>query len=164
MSVVGGTALSIFSPLSLSAAVLFFGAAGEIVSIVSGGRNGQLEMLIGLLAAPVGIYVLRSVVMMYVRADTPELQGEAVGSMGILTVSIPETLTGEVTYTLNGQRCSSAAREVQGRTLPRGARVIIERKVHGIAYVSAIDPLDQVSPASPLPGPETTSDLSPPER
>jgi hypothetical protein len=60
---------------------------------------------------------------------------DLVGVMGRLSSSIREGGTGEMIFSQAGTRRASSARSVDGKTIPRGAQMVMIRYERGIAYV-----------------------------
>jgi hypothetical protein len=97
----------------------------------------------------IGTALVRALMAAFLRADTAPLSAGAEGALGELTAAIRPDGPGEVLYTLEGLHRSAAARSLDGAPLPRGTRVVIVRRERGIAYVTPIDPLEQLAPAAP---------------
>ncbi|HKV26343.1 MAG TPA: hypothetical protein VJN93_17230 [Candidatus Acidoferrum sp.] len=57
------------------------------------------------------------------------------GTLGTVSMPIRENGTGEVLFEQNGSRRSAGARSEDGKSLPKGAEVVISRYENGIAYV-----------------------------
>ena len=68
------------------------------------------------------------------------------GTLGRVTVTIPEAATGEIVYTQAGSRKTAAARGAGGQAIAKGTEVVVMRYERGIAYVR---PWDQVAEDHP---------------
>jgi hypothetical protein len=56
------------------------------------------------------------------------------GTLGRVTVTIPEHGTGEIVYTQAGTRKTVAARAADGAGIPKGTEVVVLRYERGIVY------------------------------
>ena len=160
-----GWTLSWLSPLTLAAGALWFGGAGLLAEGLLPAAASRVAVLLAVVAAVLGAAFVRAAMAAFVRASTSPLQGSAVGTVGTLSAPIRDDAPGEVIYTLEGLRCSAAARSVDGTPLPRGTTVVIVRREQGIAWVEPLDPLAALNqPSAPARAPDRTqqSDLSPP--
>jgi membrane protein implicated in regulation of membrane protease activity len=164
LAVALGWTLSWLSPLTLAAGALWFGGAGLLAEGLLPAAS-TVAVLLAVVAAVLGAALVRAVMAAFVRASTPPLHGDAVGAVGTLSAPIRVDAPGEVLYTLEGLRCSAAARSVDGTPLPRGTTVVIVRREHGIAWVEPLDPLAALNQQSvPARASDRTQhgDLSPP--
>jgi membrane protein implicated in regulation of membrane protease activity len=160
-----GWTLSWLSPLTLAAGALWFGGAGLLAEGLLPAAASTVVVLLAVVAAVLGAALVRAAMAAFVRASTPPLHGDAVGAVGTLSAPIRVDAPGEVLYTLEGLRCSAAARSVDGTPLPRGTTVVIVRREQGIAWVEPLDPLaalNQQSATARAPDRTQQSDLSPP--
>ena len=165
LAVALGWTLSWLSPLTLAAGALWFGGAGLLVEGLLPAAASALVVLLAVIAAVLGAALVRAAMAAFVRASTPPLHGAAVGAVGTLSAPIRVDAPGEVIYTLEGLRCSAAARSVDGTPLPRGTTVVIVRREQGIAWVEPLDPLAALNQQSaPARASDRTQhgDLSPP--
>jgi membrane protein implicated in regulation of membrane protease activity len=165
LAVTLGWTLSWFSPLTLAAGALWFGGAGLLAEGLLPAAASVVAVLLAVVAAVLGAALVRAAMAAFVRASTPPLHGDAVGAVGTLSAPIRVDAPGEVLYTLEGLRCSAAARSVAGTPLPRGTTVVIVRRDQGIAWVEPLDPLAALNQQSaPARAPDRTQhgDLSPP--
>ncbi len=128
--------------LNLPAVLAFltwFGAAGYVL-----GRWGVPEVLAAVPAVVFGAAagLLMTRLLEKIRAGERVLDPadyRLPGTIGRLTVGIPENGVGEVVFTKAGARRSEAARADDGRALARGAEVVITSYEHGIATVQPWD-------------------------
>jgi membrane protein implicated in regulation of membrane protease activity len=160
-----GWTLSWLSPLTFAAGALWFGGAGLLAEGLLPAAASTVAVLLAVVAAVLGAALVRAVMAAFVRASTPPLHGDAAGAVGTLSAPIRVDAPGEVLYTLEGLRCSAAARSVDGTPLPRGTAVVIVRREQGIAWVEPLDPLAALNQQSaPARAPDRTQqgDLSPP--
>src|SRR5437763_3126491 len=167
LAVTLGWTLSWLSPLTLAAGALWFGGAGLLAEGLLPAAASTVAVLLAVVAAVLGAALVRAAMAAFVRASTPPLHGDAVGAVGTLSAPIRVDAPGEVLYTLEGLRCSVAARSVDGTPLPRGTTVVIVRREKGIAWVEPLDPLAAITQQSaPARAPDRTQtqqgDLSPP--
>ena len=165
LAVALGWTLSWLSPLTLAAGALWFGGAGLLAEGLLPAAASAVAVPLAVVAAVLGAALVRAAMAAFVRASTPPLHGDAVGAVGTLSAPIRADAPGEVLYTLEGLRCSAAARSVGGTPLPRGTSVVIVRRERGIAWVEPLDPLAALNPQSaPARPPDRTQqgDLSPP--
>jgi membrane protein implicated in regulation of membrane protease activity len=165
LAVALGWTLSWLSPLTLAAGALWFGGAGLLAEGLLPAAASTVAVLLAVVAAVLGAALVRVAMAAFVRASTPPLHGDAVGAVGTLSAPIRLDAPGEVLYTLEGLRCSAAARSVAGTPLPRGTTVVIVRREQGIAWVEPLDPLAALNQQSaPARAPDRTQhgDLSPP--
>ena len=165
LAVTFGWTLSWLSPLTLAAGALWFGGMGLLAEGLLPAAASVVAVLLAVVAAVLGAALVRAALAAFVRASTPPLHGDAVGAVGTLSAPIRVDAPGEVIYTLEGLRCSAAARSVDGTPLPRGTTVVIVRREQGIAWVEPLDPLAALNQQSaPARAPDRTQqgDLSPP--
>jgi membrane protein implicated in regulation of membrane protease activity len=165
LAVALGWTLSWLSPLTLAAGALWFGGVGLLAEGLLSAAASTVAVLLAVVAAVLGAALVRAVMAAFVRASTPPLHGDAVGAVGTISAPIRVDAPGEVIYTLEGLRCSAAARSVDGTPLPRGTTVVIVRREHGIAWVEPLDPLAVLNQQSaPARASDRTQhgDLSPP--
>ncbi|HKO23801.1 MAG TPA: hypothetical protein VJY65_03565, partial [Chloroflexota bacterium] len=165
LAVALGWTLSWLSPLTFAAGALWFGGVGLLAEGLLPAAASTVAVLLAVVAAVLGAALVRAVMAAFVRASTPPLHGDAVGAVGTLSAPIRVDAPGEVIYTLEGLRCSAAARSVDGTPLPRGTTVVIVRREQGIAWVEPLDPLAVLNQQSaPARAPDRTQqgDLSPP--
>ena len=165
LAVALGWTLSWLSPLTLAAGALWFGGAGLLAEGLLSAAASTVAVPIAVVAAVLGAALVRAAMAAFVRASTPPLHGDAVGAVGTLSAPIRVDVPGEVIYTLEGLRCSAAARSVDGTPLPRGTTVVIVRREQGIAWVEPLDPLAALNQQSvPAGASDRTQqgDLSPP--
>jgi membrane protein implicated in regulation of membrane protease activity len=165
LAVTFGWTLSWLSPLTLAAGALWFGGAGLLAEGLVPAASGTVAVPLAVVAAVLGAALVRAAMAAFVRASTPPLRGDAVGAVGTLSAPIRVDAPGEVIYTLEGLRCSAAARSVDGTPLPRGTNVVIVRRERGIAWVEPLDPLaalNQQSATARAPDRTQHGDRSPP--
>lgn len=133
-SIVGWT-LSWLSPLTLSAALLWFGGAGLLT------ESTPLALPTAIVAAIAAAWLVRALMDTLAASSTAPLALTAEGAIGTVNATIRAGGTGEVIYTLEGLHRSMPARSVDGISIPRGASVVITRSASGIAWVEPLDPL-----------------------
>jgi membrane protein implicated in regulation of membrane protease activity len=121
---------------SVLAALAWFGAAGYVLS-----HLGDLAMpavvLGALLAGAIGWYLIARflgvVLAGQTRLDPADYRLE--GTVGEVTVRVPDHGTGEVVFSKAGLRRSEAARGLDGAAIPRGTEVVITHYADGFATV-----------------------------
>jgi membrane protein implicated in regulation of membrane protease activity len=133
--------LPIMNLSSLMAFLMWFGAAGYVLDRFAG-LPLALALVGGAAAGLSGAFI----VALFLRAI---LKGEKVmdprdyrkeGTLGRVSVTIPEGGTGEILFTMAGTRRSEAARSVDGRAIARDTEVVVIEYERGIA---AVEPWDQ---------------------
>jgi membrane protein implicated in regulation of membrane protease activity len=134
-----GWTLSWFSPLALSAALVWFGGMGLIT------EGSRLSVVFAVIAAVVAAAIVRAVMDAFVRASSAPLRLTGEGAIGTVNSAIGPNSTGEVLYTLEGLHRTAPARSADGHSLPRGTEVVITRREKGIAWVEPLDPLTEES-------------------
>jgi hypothetical protein len=125
------------SPLTIAAAALWFGGIG----LLTEGALGALSLVLAIIAAVLGAFLIRSLMGALIRASTPPLESGAEGALATVNATIRPGDTGEVIYSLEGLTRSAPARSLDGTTIPRGVSVAIVKRDHGIAWVAPIDGL-----------------------
>lgn len=128
--------LSWLSPLTLAAALLWFGGAGLLT------ESTPVALPIAILAAIVAAWLVRTLMASLASSSTEPLALTAEGAIGTVNAAIRAGGTGEVLYTLEGLHRSMPARSVDGTPIRRGASVVITRSAGGIAWVEPLDPLE----------------------
>ncbi len=136
-----GPAAGAFNMGTLSAFLLWFGAAGYLITrfetwwfvwalVIAG--------LLGLVGASLVFWFIARVLM---RGDIPldPADYEMIGVLGQVISPIREGGTGEMTFSQQGRRSASPIRSEDGKAIPKGAEVIVTRYEKGIAYVRGFD-------------------------
>ncbi len=126
--------LSWLSPLTVAAALLWFGGAGLIAESSLAG----FAVLPAAVAALVGAFLLRSMMRLLVEAATPPLEQGAEGALATVNATIRPDAAGEVIYSVEGLTRSSPARSLDGMTIKRGESVAIVKSSQGIAWVAPL--------------------------
>jgi membrane protein implicated in regulation of membrane protease activity len=133
----GGSQISWFNASSAMAFLAWFGGTGYLLS-----RHSHLLAVVSLLIAAfaglvAGWVVFRFMVKLVSSTDSPMRSEDyrMEGSLGTLSLPIRENGTGEIIFSLAGVRRCAGARTDDGKTIERGAEVVIERYEKGIAYV-----------------------------
>jgi hypothetical protein len=121
---------------SLLGFLTWFGAAGYVLERFA--ALALVVVLVGaLLAGAVGWYLITRFLML-ILAGEREMHLEDYrleGTLGRLTIGIPEGGTGEVVFSKAGARRSEAARALGGVSIPHGTEVVITSYVNGFATV-----------------------------
>ena len=125
------------SGTSIATFITGFGAGGTVAHY-----HFEWSLLSGLLAASVTGMVLAGAAfavleMLFSRtqAGSEFAVGDAVGRVAEVITSIATGATGEIAYSVKGQRERAAARAVDGAEIAKGRSVVIERFVGATAYV-----------------------------
>jgi membrane protein implicated in regulation of membrane protease activity len=119
----------LFSPLALAT---LFGATGGFGLIAKSGFgvSDSMSLLIALPAALATAYAVTYASWRVTRSSVGSSEirtRELVGAPGEVVTPIPQGGVGEVAVVVGGQRFSSAAREVNGAAIARGAEVVVRR-------------------------------------
>ena len=131
-----GAHLSWFNASTAMAFLAWFGGTGYLLT-----RHAHLVALASLAISAVAGVVAGAVVfkfMVKLMQSDPPLKSEDYRIEGnIATISMPirENGTGEIIFSLAGARRCAGARCDDGKSLEKGAEVVIERYEKGIAYV-----------------------------
>lgn len=133
----GGPHLSWFNASTGMAFLAWFGGTGYLLtrhSSLVGLLILGLSTLAGLAA---GWVVFRFMVKLMGSQDEPMKSEDSriEGAIGTVSMPIRANGTGEIIFSLNGVRRCAGARSDDGKTLDKGAEVVIERYDKGIAYV-----------------------------
>jgi membrane protein implicated in regulation of membrane protease activity len=114
----------------------WFGAAGFLLLKLSDWALPAV-MLGALIGGSVGAYLVARYLRLVLKGervmDPADYRLE--GTVGQLTISIPQGGTGEVVFSKAGTRRSEAARSLGGLPIPRGTEVVITEYVSGKAIV-----------------------------
>ena len=133
----GGVHISWLNASSMMAFLAWFGGTGylltrhsNLLALVSLG----ISILTGLFA---GWVVLRFMVKLAQTNDAPMSSEDrrVEGALGTVSMTIRESGTGEIIFSLGGSRRCAGARSDDGKPIEKGAEVLIERYEKGIAYV-----------------------------
>lgn len=132
----GGTApapfhFPFFSPLALATLFAAVGAYG-LIALHGFGTGEGMSMALAVPAAFATAYAVTYVswrVISGSRATSAIRLDQLVGVTAEVITPIPAGGLGEVAALVQGQRFAGAAREAEGRELPRGARVTVKAMV-----------------------------------
>lgn len=131
------------------------------------GPLGKAAVIVAILAALLGAWIVRSTTGLFVRASTAPLQLTGEGAVATVNAAIRADAPGEIIYTLEGLHRSVPARSIDGSAIPRGAAVIVERREGGFAWVRPLDgsaELDLAEGALPTAGPNGAAEADEPGR
>lgn len=126
-----------FSPSTIAAFLLWFGAAGYLLGRFAGWRL----LAVVAVAAFCGIMGATIVFLFFARVliagDRPldPADYELVGVLGQLSTNVRPDGTGEMIIAQQGRRCGIPVRSESGALLERGVEVVVTRHENGIAYV-----------------------------
>ncbi|HET7107072.1 MAG TPA: NfeD family protein [Candidatus Acidoferrum sp.] len=133
----GSAQLSWLNASTLLAFLAWFGGTGYLLT-----RHSRLvgllilavSTLAGLMA---GWSVFRFMFKLVSSEDLPMTNEERriEGAIGTVSMPIREGGTGEIIFPIGGVRRCAGARAEDGKTIEKGAEVVIERYEKGIAYV-----------------------------
>lgn len=133
----GSTELSWLNASTLLAFLAWFGGTGYLLT-----RHSQLVGLLILAVSAVaglmaGWSVFRFMFKLVSSEDLPMTNEERriEGAIGTVSMPIREGGTGEIIFPIGGVRRCAGARSEDGKTIEKGAEVVIERYEKGIAYV-----------------------------
>jgi membrane protein implicated in regulation of membrane protease activity len=131
-----GQALPLLNGSSLVGGLTWFGAAGYVLTRLAG--FSVPAALVGAIAVgALGWYLVARFLGLILRGevemDPTDYRLE--GTVGRLSVAIPSGGTGEIQFDKAGTRRSESARATGGRSLPRGAEVVITSYADGFATV-----------------------------
>jgi hypothetical protein len=118
-----------------------FGGGGTIAHyVLELGRLGSIGIatVSGLLLAGAAFGVL-DLIFKHTQAGAEYEGHEVIGRDAEVITGIPEGGTGEVAYTVRGQREQASARSVAGTAIPRGRLVVIEKMSGSTAWVRPKD-------------------------
>lgn len=128
--------LPLLNASSALGALTWFGAAGYLF-IRLGGWALPLVLLGAIAVGALGWYLVARFLQLILRGevemDPDDYRLE--GTIGRITVSIPEGGTGEIVFSKAGSTRSEAARAVGGVAIGRGAEVVITSYAGGFAMV-----------------------------
>lgn len=138
----GGHAGGAFNMGTIAAFLLWFGAAGYLIT-----RFETWWFLWGLIAAGIlGLFgasmVFWFIAHVLMRSDIPmdPADYDMIGVLGRVTSPVREGGgTGEMTYSQQGRRCGAPIRSEDGKEITKGTEVIVTRYERGIAYVRGFD-------------------------
>jgi membrane protein implicated in regulation of membrane protease activity len=128
---------SVLNFATITAFLAWFGGIGFLLSAFSGFWQVVIFILAvagGAAGAAVIFWFLFKVLLAHDRSLSA-FDYEMVGVLGQLTSAIRDGGTGEMSFSQEGVRRSSAARSEDGRAIPKGADVFVTRYEKGIAYV-----------------------------
>jgi membrane protein implicated in regulation of membrane protease activity len=148
----------IVNPATMAAFLTWFGGTGYLLIHVN-----HVVVLVGFalatLAGAVGgtlVFLFVGKVLMRDDGETDPLEYEMVGVLANVSSPIRAGGTGEIIFTQQGARRSSAARHEGGESLSKGEEVVVLRYEKGVAYVRRWDELATAATGKPE---EKTNDL-----
>jgi membrane protein implicated in regulation of membrane protease activity len=131
-----GDRFPLLNASSVVGALTWFGAAGFVLQTL-GDMALPIVIVGALLAGAVGWYLVARFLAFVLKGeremDPDDYRLE--GTVGQVTVSIPQGGTGEIVFSKAGARRSEAARGLGGAAIPRGSEVVITRYADGFATV-----------------------------
>ncbi len=140
-SLKGSAQLSWLNASTLLAFLAWFGGTGYLLS-----RHSRLVGFLILAVSTVagliaGWSVFRFMFKLVSSEDLPMTNEERriEGAIGTVSIPIRDGGTGEIIFPIGGVRRCAGARTEDGKTIEKGAEVVIERYERGIAYVRRWD-------------------------
>ena len=129
-----------FHPISGTTAATFitgFGGGGIVAHYLLewGFLPGILTATLSGLVLAAAAYGVMELIFKQTQAGSEYGVHEAVGRDAEIITAIPEGGTGEVAYVVRGQREQGAARSADGKAIPRGRPVVIEKVAGQTVYV-----------------------------
>jgi membrane protein implicated in regulation of membrane protease activity len=132
----GHAGLPLLNGSSLVGGLTWFGAAGYVLTRVSG-FSLPLALISALAVGALGWYLVARFLGLILKGEVEMNPADyrLEGTVGRVSVAIPSGGTGEVQFEKAGTRRSESARTAAGRSLPRGAEVVITAYADGFATV-----------------------------
>ncbi len=126
-----------FSPATIAAFLLWFGASGYVLLRLEDWRLIAVlgvATLCGVAGAGIVFWFFARVLL---ASEKPLDQADydMTGVLGRLSSNVRPDGTGEMIFTQQGRRCGVPVRSESGEPLERGVEVIVTRYESGIAYV-----------------------------
>jgi membrane protein implicated in regulation of membrane protease activity len=121
--------LKSLSPISIAAFVTAFGGFG-LIATLGLAWNGVASVIVAVVGAI--IVALLSHFLFFYLFIAPQVSSaltdhDILGHIGEVTAPIPGTSVGEIAFVSMGERHTATARSADGKDIPRGALVKIER-------------------------------------
>lgn len=138
----GSVAVSPISPIVISTFITSFGGAGivsRVVFDVSGPVSLLYATLVGVALAGI-MFLFYSKFLIASQGSSEVHVARLVGLTAEVTVSIPETGTGEIALVAGGSRVTYPARSSQRVAIQRGVLVTVDQMLGSIALVSPKPP------------------------
>jgi membrane protein implicated in regulation of membrane protease activity len=132
----GHHGLPLWNVSSLLAFLMWFGAAGY-AAVNWLGLAAPLALIPAIGVGLAGAALLSAFLRFALRGETVMKPADyrIEGTIGRVTVSIPEGGTGEIVFSKGDRRRSEGARSLDGRPIPRGEEVVVVEYERGIAVV-----------------------------
>jgi hypothetical protein len=151
----GGThGISAVNGFTITAFLSWFGGAGYLLHHYSV-FVAPIILLLSVLSGIAGAALLWAVLFKVLLPRERVLSTEDTEMIGVLAQVSDSIRTGdgigEILFSQTGARRCSAARSEDGRSIERGAEVVVMRYERGVAYVRRFDELSD-DPANNLPG------------
>lgn len=130
-----------FSPLALATIFASFGGYGLAALFglkVSDGASLAIAAPAALVTAYAVTYLAHRVIVTS-RGSSQIQLAQLIGASGEVTVPIPADGVGEATVMVGAQRFSAPARDIQGRGIPRGTTVTVQRMTGSTMMVARSD-------------------------
>lgn len=125
------------SGTTIATFVTGFGGGGTVAHYLfelSLGGSLAVATTTGVLLAAAAFFILE-LIFKHTQAGSEFAVGEMVGREGAVITAIPADGTGEVAYTVKGQRESAPARSHDGTAIAKGRQIMIEKVVGSTLYV-----------------------------
>ena len=143
MHAAGGSVVSPFNFVTMTAFLAWFGGTGYLLTRYSGLWVG-IALLVSILSGLIGggvVFLFLSKVLISSEEDMDPADYEMVGVLGRTSLPIREGGTGEMIYSQVDTRRVCGARSEDGSAIEKGAEVVVTRYEKGIAYVQRWDEL-----------------------
>ena len=101
--------------------------------------RGLLLATVAGLALAAAAYLILEIIFQQTQAGGEHAVSDAVGREAEIITAIPAGGLGEVAYVVRGQREQASARSADGRAVPRGRPVVVEKVMGQTVYVRPKD-------------------------
>lgn len=134
------------SPVNLTTLLMFvtwFGATGYVMTHYHSAAAGVVfsaAVAVGVIGGAL-MYLFMARVLIANEKPLRDSDFEMVGVLGHISSTIRPSGTGELIYSQQGTRRSCGARSEDGKSIDRGAEVVVMRYEKGIAYVRRFEEL-----------------------
>ncbi len=117
------------SPISIAAFITSFGGIGIIATQAfrADGTTSLLWAVGGSIVVAVASHLLFFYIFIAPQASSALSTGDVIGVTAEVTAPIPGDSVGEIAYVAMGERHTATARSYDGKNIPRGSFVTIER-------------------------------------
>lgn len=134
--------MGVFNPMSLSTCLFFFGLSGLTLIRVSPGLSQASLLPACVLALILSVQMQKLLGLLAGKLESSALLSmeDAIGSLGEISVSIPEGRTGEVVFVLGQSKRNYSAKALDCETkIQRGTKVLIVDIEDNVVFVEPFD-------------------------